>query len=338
MENFALFAAKSKSGGGGGGGTVTSYTSLSNKPEINSVELSGNKSAADLGLVAAQNGKGLSTNDYTTAEKTKLSGIAAGAEVNVQSDWSQTTDTADDFIKNKPDVVVKSNTAGLLKNDGTVDTTSYAAKVSGAVNGNFAGLSASGNLTDSGKKAADFATPTNIQNVYKVMGKNGAKNLIPYPYGQTSRTDNGVTYTVNADGSVLVNGTATANSTLTLQYRQTPSKIDLKVGESYIVTGGVSAQLSVGVSTERSGSAYYYGYDKGSGLEFTPESGDEKFGALIQVTNGSTVNNVTVYPMIRPASDTDSTYRPYAATNKELTDAIGKFTDAQWTQVTSALS
>lgn len=28
------------------------------------------------------NGKGLSTNDYTTAEKTKLSGISAGAEVN----------------------------------------------------------------------------------------------------------------------------------------------------------------------------------------------------------------------------------------------------------------
>jgi len=28
-------------------------------------------------------GKGLSTNDYTNAEKTKLEGIAAGAEVNV---------------------------------------------------------------------------------------------------------------------------------------------------------------------------------------------------------------------------------------------------------------
>ena len=34
-------------------------------------------------------GKGLSTEDYTTAEKIKLSGIASGAEVNVQSDWSQ---------------------------------------------------------------------------------------------------------------------------------------------------------------------------------------------------------------------------------------------------------
>ena len=33
-------------------------------------------------------GKGLSTNDYTTAEKQKLAGIATGAEANVQSDWS----------------------------------------------------------------------------------------------------------------------------------------------------------------------------------------------------------------------------------------------------------
>lgn len=49
-------------------------------------------------------GKGLSTNDYTTAEKTKLQGIEAGAEVNVQADWNQTDATKDDFIKNKPDL------------------------------------------------------------------------------------------------------------------------------------------------------------------------------------------------------------------------------------------
>lgn len=39
---------------------------------------------------------------YTATEQSKLSGIAAGAEVNVQSDWNQTTNTADDYIKNKP--------------------------------------------------------------------------------------------------------------------------------------------------------------------------------------------------------------------------------------------
>ena len=49
-------------------------------------------------------GKGLSTEDYTTAEKTKLSGIAVGAEVNVQPDWNQSDNTADDYIKNKPTI------------------------------------------------------------------------------------------------------------------------------------------------------------------------------------------------------------------------------------------
>lgn len=42
--------------------------------------------------------------DAIAANKAKLSGIAAGAEVNVQSDWDQSTTTADDFIKNKPTI------------------------------------------------------------------------------------------------------------------------------------------------------------------------------------------------------------------------------------------
>ena len=47
-------------------------------------------------------GKQLSTEDFTSALKTKLDGIASGAEVNVQSDWSQNDNSADDYIKNKP--------------------------------------------------------------------------------------------------------------------------------------------------------------------------------------------------------------------------------------------
>lgn len=56
------------------------------------------------GKVDKETGKGLSTNDYTTAEKNKLAGIAAGAEVNVQSDWNQSNSSADDYIKNKPTI------------------------------------------------------------------------------------------------------------------------------------------------------------------------------------------------------------------------------------------
>lgn len=69
--------------------------------------------------VDKETGKGLSTNDYTTAEKTKLAGIAAGAEVNVQPNWTQTNTSADDYIKNKPTV------------DGTITNSQQANPVQG---------------------------------------------------------------------------------------------------------------------------------------------------------------------------------------------------------------
>lgn len=49
-------------------------------------------------------GKGLSKNDFTDALKTKLDGIEEEAEKNVQSDWNQSDNTKDDFIKNKPTI------------------------------------------------------------------------------------------------------------------------------------------------------------------------------------------------------------------------------------------
>lgn len=64
-----------------------------------------------------ESGKGLSTNDYTTDEKTKLAGIAAGAEVNVQADWNVTSTTSDAYIKNKPSIPAPSSTAPKM--DGT---------------------------------------------------------------------------------------------------------------------------------------------------------------------------------------------------------------------------
>lgn len=58
------------------------YSDLSGKPSINGVELKETNTLQELGIQGSETGKGLSTNDYTTAEKTKLSGIAAGAQVN----------------------------------------------------------------------------------------------------------------------------------------------------------------------------------------------------------------------------------------------------------------
>lgn len=68
-------------------------------------------------------GKQLSTEDFTSALKTKLDGIASGAEVNVQSDWSQSDNTADDYIKNKPTIpTVNDGTLTIKQNGTTVGT------------------------------------------------------------------------------------------------------------------------------------------------------------------------------------------------------------------------
>lgn len=43
-------------------------------------------------------------NNFTDNDKGKLDGIEAGAEKNVQADWNQSDESADDYIKNKPSI------------------------------------------------------------------------------------------------------------------------------------------------------------------------------------------------------------------------------------------
>ena len=73
----------------------------------------GNIAALDSGKVDKVTGKGLSENDFTNADKSKLNGIAAGAEVNVQADWAQGNTGADDYIKNKPTIPTYTGTAPI---------------------------------------------------------------------------------------------------------------------------------------------------------------------------------------------------------------------------------
>ena len=89
------------------------------------------------GKVDKETGKGLSTNDYTTAEKTKLAGIAEGAQVNVIES-------------------VKVNGTALTITDKAVnvDLSGKADKVTSATAGNIATLDANGNIVDSGHGVA----------------------------------------------------------------------------------------------------------------------------------------------------------------------------------------
>lgn len=63
--------------------------------------------------VDAEAGKQLSTNDYTTAEKEKLAGIAEGAQANVKPDWNAEAGSAAEIL-NKPEA--------MKANGGNADT------------------------------------------------------------------------------------------------------------------------------------------------------------------------------------------------------------------------
>ena len=69
-----------------------------------------------------------------------------------------------------------------------------------------------------------YVLGNSIDDTYSVMGQNGAKNLIPYPYYESDHTESGITWTVNSDGSVTANGTATANSAFIFRQRTEQTK------------------------------------------------------------------------------------------------------------------
>ena len=117
--------------GGGGSGAVSSVNGLigdvvltksnlglgnvDNTSDVNKPISSATQTELDL-KVDKITGKGLSSEDYTTAEKTKLGTIATGAEVNVNADWNATT--GDAFILNKPTIPSAVTQTSQLTNNG----------------------------------------------------------------------------------------------------------------------------------------------------------------------------------------------------------------------------
>jgi hypothetical protein len=82
-------------------GAITSLSGTS------PISVTGSGSSRTIKIAAAS---ASSAGSMSKAHYTKLEGIAAGAEVNVQSDWNQTSTSADDYIKNKPAILKQVST------------------------------------------------------------------------------------------------------------------------------------------------------------------------------------------------------------------------------------
>lgn len=170
-------------------------------------------------------------------------------------------------------------------------------------------------------------TPTNAKlneekMSYADNGVLGAKNLLEIIASTT--TINGITFTINADKSVTVNGTATANT----NFRLIPyANIDLSLwtGKPLRLSGCPSGGSNPTYAMEiyYNDGEQHWVRDFGDGAELSiPISGLTSLNPNIMIKNGVTVNNLVFKPMVRLASDPDDTYQSYAMTNKELTEKV----------------
>lgn len=142
---------------------------------------------------------------------------------------------------------------------------------------------------------------SDVETLKNTVGYTASKNLLENT--GTTTTDDGITYTVNDDGSVTINGTSTGESQLFINRNFYLSK-----GE-YILSGRTGTpnsncviQLYDGVKSVT---------DQGLGNTYSCEGRTINYVRILINNAGVAFDNVTFYPMIRRANITDDTYEPY---------------------------
>jgi hypothetical protein len=145
----------------------------------------------------------------------------------------------------------------------------------------------------------------------------GAKNLTPSK--EISQTKSDVTFTVDSDGVVTLNGTS--NNTI---FRSTISNNNAENIKIHLTKGTYTYSLC---DTEITGVSLVIKDMNGQdilrttsirGANFTL-SEDKDVTIDWRVESGTTFSNTKFKAMVRLASDPDDTYVPYAMTNQQLT-------------------
>lgn len=123
----------------------------------------------------------------------------------------------------------------------------------------------------------------------------------------TTQTRNGVTFTFNADGSVKVNGTATANASVVLCDMKDFLTEEGTYTLSGCPSGGGSGKYRIECRVNSSSS--WYG-DDGNGVQINYVVNQNINQIRIIVYSGFTANNLMFYPMLEKGS-TKTAFEPY---------------------------
>lgn len=155
------------------------------------------------------------------------------------------------------------------------------------------------------------------------VGTSQGRNLIPYPL--TNRITNGITYTVQSDGSVLANGTASAenNAYYNFAYKT------LKLGDtSYTLScEGLPKSVYVYVYDETISKAVANVSDTPATKTFVGDS-THTYSLSINVGKGTSVSDLAIKPILEMGTIAHA-YEPISESNVNLKDAIDKVSTSQ---------
>lgn len=165
-------------------------------------------------------------------------------------------------------------------------------------------------------------TESDIENAVGWTGKNKLVNTA------TTATVKEVTFTVNSDKSVTMDGTCTDPYSIAAEFVLNAG-LELELGE-YILSTGITQASNpnndfyiaiygkVGTSSTFIDKVYYG--EKTIDLNEYSEYNYTSYPVEICVLPGRTVDDVTLYPMLRKATDSDSTYEPAHKSVKDTFD------------------
>ena len=257
------------------------------------------KTESDNKYVTKETGKGLSTNDYTTADKNKLAGIEAEANKTVVD--SAMSDSSTNPLQNK---VITKELEGAKTATGNPITATDAAPVN-AVN-----------------LSMDLEPIQDLHGYDHPWVGGAGKNKLPMTVegikaANTSGTWSGNVYSIN-NGTITIltdsdnnvtgikgNGTFNAN---TYFYFNTPT--DLPNGQ-YTLNGGTT-NCDIVLRQYDGNLAVLNTYSTKTSLNFTlTRQTNDTLRSYCFIAQNVTFNE-TAYPMIRLSTETDSSFVPYS--------------------------
>lgn len=155
------------------------------------------------------------------------------------------------------------------------------------------------------------------------VGTSQGRNLIPYPL--TNRITNGITYTVQSDGSVLANGTASAENNAYYNFAYKTLKLD---DVSYTLScEGLPKSVYVYVYDETIGKAIANVSDTPVSKTFVGDS-THTYSLSINVGKGTPVSDLAIKPILEMGTIAH-TYEPISESNVNLKDTINKVPTSQ---------